>query len=73
MSVIRPEWSWATQRDEWVLYEPVRVRWLAGTIGHRPARCKGGIFEIESDLFAAKGPTSSIIEEVNHFLIPDYV
>jgi hypothetical protein len=36
-------------------------------IGHRPARCKGGIFEIDSDLFAAKGPTSWIIEEVNHF------
>jgi hypothetical protein len=37
-------------------------------IDHRPDRCKGGNLEIESDLFAAKGP---IIEEVNHFLIPN--
>lgn len=71
VSVIRPEWSWATQRDEWVLYEPVRVRWLAGMIDHRPGRSKGGNLEVEFDLFAAMEPTSWIIEEVNHFLIPN--
>ena len=73
VSVIRPEWSWATQRDEWVLYEPVRVRWLAGMIDHRPARCKGGVFEIESDLLAAKGPTSWIFEEVISVFDTEYV
>jgi hypothetical protein len=60
MSVIRPEWPRLTRRYVWVLPEPVHVRLLAGMIDHKPGRPKGGNLEVESDLLAAKGPTSWI-------------
>lgn len=73
VSVIRPNGLGSLSAMKWVLYEPVRVRWLAGMIDHRPARCKGGVFEIESDLLAAKGPTSWIFEEVISVFDTEYV
>jgi len=63
VSVIRPSLS----AMKWVLYEPVRVRFLAGMIDPRPDQPKGGNVEGKSGLFAAKEPTSWIIEEVSLF------
>ena len=63
-----PEWPRVTRHDEMgSLYEPVRVRFLAGMIDPRPDQPKGGNVEGKSGLFAAKEPTSWIFEEVSLF------
>ena len=67
VSVIRPIGLGSLSAMKWVLYEPVRVRFLAGMIDPRPDQPKGGNVEGKSGLFAAKEPTSWIIEEVSLF------
>jgi hypothetical protein len=67
VSVIRPNGLGSLSAMKWVLYEPVRVRFLAGMIDPRPDQPKGGNVEGKSGLFAAKEPTSWIIEEVSLF------
>jgi hypothetical protein len=68
VSVIRPNCLESLSAMKWVLYEPVRGRFLAGMIDPRLNQPKGGNFEGKSGLFAAEEPTSWIIEEVSLFL-----
>jgi hypothetical protein len=67
VSIIRPNGLGSLSAMKWVLYEPVRVRFLAGMIDLRPDQPKGGNVEGKSGLFAAEEPTSWIIEEVSLF------
>jgi hypothetical protein len=67
VSVIRPNGLGSPSATKRVLHEPVRARFPAGTTDPRPDQPKGGNVEGKSGLFAAKEPTSWIIEEVSLF------